>query len=153
LKTNITYDYSYTSLKAKLGEFKLKATHQRIVIYEALLKLNHPSAETIFEQIKINSPSISLGTIYKTLDTMVSSGLAVKVSSEDGNMRYDANMGSHNHIYCVNTKEIMDYEDEELNKLIDEFFRKKNIENLKIKDIRLQINGEKIDLTKEVSIK
>jgi Fur family transcriptional regulator, peroxide stress response regulator len=153
LKTNIPYSFNYISLKAKLTDFNLKATHQRIVIYEALLKLNHPSAESIFEQIKVNSPSISLGTIYKTLDTMVSSGLAVKVSSEDGNMRYDANMGSHNHIYCVNTNEIMDYEDEELNLLIEEFFRKKNIENLKIKDIRLQINGEKIDLLKEVSIK
>jgi Fur family peroxide stress response transcriptional regulator len=153
LRTNIINDYSYTSLKAKLAEFKLKATHQRIVIYEALLKLNHPSAESIFDQIKIVAPSISLGTIYKTLDTMVISGLAVKVSSEDGNMRYDANMGSHNHIYCFNTKEIMDYEDEELNQLIEEFFRKKHIENLKIKDIRLQINGEKIDLNKEVSIK
>jgi len=140
-------------LKAKLMEFKLKATHQRIVIYEALLKLNHPSAESIFEMIRINAPSISLGTIYKTLDTMVTSGLAVKVSSEDGNMRYDANMGSHNHIYCINTKEIMDYQDEDLNKLIEEFFKKKNVQNLKIKDIRLQINGEKIDLSKEVSIK
>jgi Fur family transcriptional regulator, peroxide stress response regulator len=136
-----------------LGEFKLKATHQRIVIYEALLKLNHPSAESIFEMIRINSPSISLGTIYKTLDTMVTSGLATKVSSEDGNMRYDAKMGSHNHIYCFNTKEIMDYEDKDLDKLIEEFFKKKNVQNLHIKDIRLQINGEKIDLSKEVSIK
>jgi Fur family transcriptional regulator, peroxide stress response regulator len=144
--------YNYASLKAKLAEFKLKATHQRVLIYEALLKLNHPSAESIFELIKLNTPSISLGTIYKTLDTLVATGLVVKVSSEDGSMRYDANIGSHNHIYCVNTKEIMDYEDDELNKLLEEFFRKKNIENLKIKDIRLQINGEKMDLTKSVSI-
>jgi Fur family transcriptional regulator, peroxide stress response regulator len=68
-------------------------------------------------------------------------------------MRYDANMGYHNHIYCTNTKEILDYEDEELNILIEEFFKRKNIQNLKIKDIRLQINGEKLDLKKEVTIK
>ena len=153
MKHTILHNFSYANLKAKLAEFKLKGTHQRIVIYEALLILNHPSAENIFERIKINSPSISLGTIYKTLDTMVASGLAVKVSSEDGNMRYDANMGSHNHIYCINTKEILDYEDEELNQVIENFFKTKNIENLKIKDIRLQIHGEKIDPSREVSIK
>jgi Fur family transcriptional regulator, peroxide stress response regulator len=147
------HNHSHHNIKEKLAEFKLKSTHQRIVIYEALIKLNHPSAEAIFELIRVNSPSISLATIYKTLDTMVGCGLAVKVSSEEGNTRYDANMGSHNHIYCMNTKEIMDFEDEELNQLIEAFFRKKNIENLKIKDIRLQINGEKIDLAKEVSIK
>jgi Fur family peroxide stress response transcriptional regulator len=154
LETNITYRYSYKSLKSKLVEFKLKATQQRIVIYEALLSIkNHPAAETIYEEIKINNPSISLATVYKTLDTFVSVGLAVKVMSEEGFMRYDANMGYHNHIYCTNTKEILDYDDEELNILIEEFFKKKNIQNLKIKDIRLQINGEKLDLEKEVTIK
>jgi Fur family transcriptional regulator, peroxide stress response regulator len=154
LETNITYRYSYKSLKAKLGEFSLKATQQRIVIYEALLRLeNHPAAEAIYEAIKPNNPSVSLGTVYKTLDTFVTVGLAVKVMSEEGFMRYDANMGYHNHIYCTNTKELLDYEDEELNTLIEEFFKKKNIQNLKIKDVRLQINGEKIDLEKNVTIK
>jgi Fur family transcriptional regulator, peroxide stress response regulator len=82
LETNITYRYSYKALKAKLLEFNLKATQQRIVIYEALLRIkNHPAAETIYEEIKLNNPSISLGTVYKTLDTFVSVGLAVKVMS------------------------------------------------------------------------
>ena len=154
METNIKYRYSYKSLKAKLADFSLKATQQRIVIYEALLRLeNHPAAEAIYEAIKLNNPSVSLGTVYKTLDTFVTVGLAVKVMSEEGFMRYDANMGYHNHIYCTNTKELLDYEDEELNALIEEFFKKKNIHNLKIKDIRLQINGEKIDLEKNVIIK
>jgi Fur family transcriptional regulator, peroxide stress response regulator len=154
VETNIAFRYSYKSLKAKLTESNLKATQQRIVIYEALLRLNnHPAAETIYEAIKLNNPSISLGTVYKTLDTFVTVGLAVKVMSEEGFMRYDANMGYHNHIYCTNTKELLDYEDEELNLLIEEFFKKKNIQNLKIKEIRLQINGEKLDLEKNVTIK
>lgn len=145
----ITYD----DIRKKMIDFGLKATQQRIVIYEELIgRKDHPTAEKIYEKILPSNPSISLGTVYKTLDTFVSVNLAGKVMSEHGTYRYDANTGFHNHIYCTNTKEILDYEDEALNALVSEFFKKKNIVNLKIKDIKLQINGEKIDPEKEVQI-
>ncbi|MEK6475987.1 Fur family transcriptional regulator [Catalinimonas sp. 4WD22] len=132
----------------------LKATQQRMVVYQALLKTmnQHPTAERIFEVVRPQNPSISLGTVYKTLDTFVSNGLAGKVASDAGFMRYDINMEQHSHIYCSNTQEIIDYHDDELDQLIQRYFEKKNIRNLKIKNIHVQINGLKEDPAQEIEI-
>lgn len=143
----------YQLIKEKLARAGLKTTQQRIVIYHALIEeYNHPSAENIFEKVQSDNPSISLGTVYKTLDTFVLAGLVTKVLTDEGNMRYDANLDYHNHIYCTNTKEIIDYYNEELNQLLENFFREKQVKNIQIKDIRLQINAEKIDPDQDVEI-
>ena len=136
-----------------MTEFGLKATQQRFVIYRELAsRKDHPTAEKIHDSIRSANPSLSLGTIYKTLDTFVEVKLACKVLSDKGVYRYDANIDSHNHIYCENTEEILDYKDNELNDLIQKFFSEKNIDNLNIKEIRLQIIADKINPDKEAKI-
>lgn len=147
-------ELSLEEIKTRLAEKGLKSTQQRIVIYNSVYHSeSHPSAERIYEDVKVDNPSISLATVYKTLETLIESGLVHRVSNEDGTMRYDANLNSHNHIYCTNTKEIIDYEDPELNKLIQNYFESKQISNLKIKEISVQINGEKLQPAKTISIK
>lgn len=133
-----------SGLKEALGAAGLKATHQRLVIYQCLMEAqNHPTAEDIFDRIKAAYPSISLGTVYKTLDTFVESSLIQKVPVSENKMRYDARMDSHSHIYCTNTGEILDFHDHELELLIAAYLAKKNIHNLSIQDFNLQIRGKK----------
>ena len=140
--------------REKLLSVKLKATHQRIVILESILDcMVHPTADVIYDKLKPDNPSISLATVYKTLETFVQAGLISKVSTTEGMMRYDANLSNHGHIYCHNTDEIIDYYDEDLNKVIVDFFKKKRFSNLRIKNITLNINGDKLDPGKEVVIK
>lgn len=130
-------------IKARLTDSKLKATYQRIVIYEALLRLGHPTAESIYEYIRGKYPSISLATVYKTLETFGKAGLVIKVQSNGEKHRYDANMESHNHLYCKKTGRIIDYKDEELEQLIHDHLKKKKLDkNFKINNIHLQITGE-----------
>jgi len=144
---------SHSDIKQLLSEHGLKSTSQRIVIYGVLVGIEtHPSAEEIYNMLKADYPSISLATVYKTLETFVGSGLCRKVMSKGGTMRYDGNVRDHGHIYCENTEEIIDYEDEELDTLLTEYFSKKKIDNLKIKEIKIQINGDKIDLRKKVQV-
>lgn len=144
---------NYLLLREKLIQAGLKSTQQRIVIYDAVLRMNmHPTAEKIFEKVQKQNPSISLGTVYKTLETLIGAGLVNKVHTDEGNMRYDANLDYHNHIYCTNTKEIFDYYNEELTVLLNNFFKEKTLKNIDIKDIRLQINAVKIDPGKDVDI-
>ena len=57
-------------------------------------------------------------------------------------MRYDAVLSNHHHLYCVETDRIEDYEDDELNQLINDYFKKKTIKNFKVTDIKLQITGK-----------
>ncbi|MBL6447233.1 transcriptional repressor [Fulvivirga sp. 29W222] len=150
----IILSLSYSHIKDKISESGLKVTHQRIVILNTVLQMdNHPTVEHIYESIKDANPSISLGTVYKTVEAFVNNGLLSKVSTNEGQMRYDPKLDNHGHIYCSNTSEIIDYFDDELNDMILSFFKNKRVSNLKIKNITLQINGDKIDPEKDVLIK
>ena len=129
--------------REKLQEKGLKVTPQRVAIYEAIVKLkNHPTAENVIEYIKANHPNISVGTVYKVLDSLVENQLLKKVKTEKDIMRYDAVLSNHHHLYCAETYRIEDYEDAKLNTLINEYFKKNKIKKFKVQDIKLQITGK-----------
>ncbi len=137
--------------KETLAGIGLKVTQQRLVIYEALVEAeNHPTAEEVYEKTKKRNPSISLGTVYKTLEIFVNKGLINRVNTPKGNMRYDGIIENHNHIYFRNTNEIMDFKDDHLAELIVNYLKGRKITNFNIKDIRLHITGDKIDPEKKV---
>lgn len=133
----------HINFRQKLQEKGLKVTPQRVVIFEAIMQLdNHPTAEEIIAFIKANHPNISVGTVYKVLDVLVENNLLKKVKTENSIMRYDPHLSNHHHLYCSATDQIEDYEDEKLNQLISNYFKKNKIRNFKIQDIKLQITGE-----------
>jgi Fur family peroxide stress response transcriptional regulator len=126
----------------KLLKKGLKVTPQRIAVMEAIESLkNHPTAEKITEFIKIHHPNIATGTVYKVLDAFVENKLAAKIKTDKDVMRYEPYSDVHHHLYCAESDRIEDYEDEELNILLKEYFKKKKLRNFRISDIRLQLNG------------
>jgi Fur family peroxide stress response transcriptional regulator len=129
-----------------LMEKSLKVTPQRIAILEAIFKLhNHPKAENIIDYIHKNHPNIATATVYKVLETFVACGLIHRVQTERDIMRYDAILESHHHIYCLDSDRIEDYNDDELNQLLAEYFDKKAIPNFKIENLKLQISGKYLE--------
>lgn len=120
----------------------LKVTPQRLAVLEAVIELgNHPSAEKVIEFIKSNHPNIAVGTVYKTLETYVEKGIVKKVKTDRDIMRYDAVLDKHHHLYCLESNKIEDYYDDDLNKIIEDYFKKNEIKNFKIEDVKLQIIG------------
>lgn len=129
-------------ISAKLSDKGLRVTPQRIAILEAIMRLNnHPSAEQIIEDVKANHPNISVGTVYKVLDSFVENSIVNKVKTTSGNMRFDPMLRKHHHLYCTETDRIEDYEDDELDKLISDYLIEKGISDFKIEDFKLQITG------------
>lgn len=133
----------YNNLKYKLLEKGLKITPQRIIVLEALNKLNHPSADQVLDYIRKIHPGIAKGTVYNILESFSEKGLIKKVKTEEDLMRYDAIIEKHHHLYYQDSNKIEDYFDEELNMLLKEYFTRKNIPGFLIEDIKLQIIGNK----------
>ena len=144
---------SRQDIRTKIVAAGLKATQQRIIILEMLLihHHTHPTAEEVFQRITGTNPGISLGTVYKTLDSFVEANLVKRVFS-DNNRRFDVNEQPHGHIYLSNTKEIIDYTDPELDKLVADYFKEKNCQNFSIQQVSVQIIGAKTDPNQKVSI-
>jgi Fur family peroxide stress response transcriptional regulator len=125
-----------------LVEKGLKVTPQRIAVLDILLNLNtHPTADTITEYIRLNYPHVPIGTVYKILEVFVKYGLVNRVKTENGIIRYDPVTENHHHLYYSDSEQIEDFYDNELNKILNDYFRKKQIPNFKIKEIKLQIIG------------
>jgi Fur family transcriptional regulator, peroxide stress response regulator len=130
-------------LREQLKQKGLKITPQRIAIYEAVVTLNnHPTAEKIIDYIRTNHPNIAVGTVYKVLDSLLENNLLKKVKNDKDIMRYDAVVRKHHHLYCSDSDRIEDYEDENLDKLINDYFESKKIKKFKIQNITLQITGK-----------
>jgi Fur family peroxide stress response transcriptional regulator len=132
-----------TEIKNKLTEKGLKVTPQRMAILEAIYNLkNHPTADKIIDYIQKMHPNIATGTVYKVLITLVDNQLIKKVKTEKDVMRYDGILQNHHHLYCIESEEIKDYFDEELDDILQKYFKKKNLPDFKIEDIVLQIKGK-----------
>ncbi len=92
-----------------LREHGLQVTHQRLAVYQALFYTKeHPSAETVYQQVRKRFPMISLGTVYKTLERFHDVGLIQKVSPLTEVARYDAVTSPHIHMVCLKCQSIQD---------------------------------------------
>ena len=109
-------------------------------------------AEEVYQHLKPANPSFSLGTVHKTLDTFAETNLVCRVMSEEGGKHFDANTTAHIHIYCSNTKEIDDFEDDELEELLQNFFQKRKPSNIQIKGFSVQLTGNQVEPEKQICI-
>jgi Fur family peroxide stress response transcriptional regulator len=129
-------------IKKKLVNAKLKVTPQRINILKAVYELdNHPTADNVKERIRETNPNIATGTVYNVLETFVKNNLVKKVKTDKDIMRYDGLIHNHHHLYCTECDLIEDYNDEDLDLMLRNYFKKKKFKGFKVDDIVLQIRG------------
>ena len=92
------------ALAQRLADSGLRATPQREVVYDVLLKKrDHPTADEVFARVKAERPTISLATVYNCLETLVSCDLVRTVNFERGPTRYCPNLHPHAHFYDERT--------------------------------------------------
>jgi Fur family peroxide stress response transcriptional regulator len=102
-----------------------RATSQRIAIADSVLNSKkHPSAETIYEEVKQVFPTLSISTVYNTLHLMKDLNLVNELAFHD-NTRYDPNTEIHVNLVCERCREITDFEDPELEEFIKRVTKKK----------------------------
>ncbi len=94
-----------------LEESGLRITPQRIWVCQELCRReDHPTAQQIHATLHSQYPSLSLTTVYQTLDRLVALGVITSIGRiGDEAEHYDAQNGPHGHIVCRTCQRIRDY--------------------------------------------
>lgn len=96
-------------ITALLRDKGFKVTPQRLAIYRVLANTTaHPSAEMIFNQLQPLYPTMSLATVYKTVEILREIGLIQMLNAGEDSFRYDANTKAHPHIRCMSCGRVDD---------------------------------------------
>lgn len=87
----------------------MKMTPQRMAILEYLDgNTTHPSAADVYKAISERFPTMSLATVYNTMETLKAKGRVIELAIYPGKKRFDPNPEPHHHLICVRCKEIVD---------------------------------------------
>ena len=114
-----------SSIIKALREKGYKATPQRIAISRFVLHTHtHPTAQRIYSEVKKVYPTVSLATIYKTIQILEEVGLIQELNLPKDQTRFDPNMEPHAHLICLRCKSINDW----INPLISQIIDRASIE-------------------------
>jgi Fe2+ or Zn2+ uptake regulation protein len=93
----------------------LKATGPRVALLTALARdRTHPTAEQLYARLRPQYPSLSLSTVYQTLDVFLQTGLCRRVSHTGERLRVDGTPPDHDHALCRACGTIFDIDREAL---------------------------------------
>lgn len=138
-----------TRLRSALEAAGCRFTRQRAAVFNYLKSVHiHPTAEEVFTAVRPEVPSISLATVYKSLEALVACKLAAKLSLGDGPARYDCRTDKHYHIRCLKTGQVRDLDasgagdlDGLLGKLDPHLVENLAKDGFKVTDYRLELLG------------
>ena len=80
----------------------LKMTPQRQCIFRVLHRMSgvHPTAEAVHAAVVDELPTVSLKTVYQTLNDLVAMGELHHLDLGTGSSRFDPNLEPHHHLVC-----------------------------------------------------
>jgi len=116
-----------------------RKTKQKEAILRVLKRTSsHPTADWVYEQVRKQIPSISLGTIYRNLKSLKQGGQLLELDLAGTQSRFDARTDDHCHFRCEQCGRIFDM-DEPVDGEMDERVTRKT--GLKVSNHRLEFRG------------
>ena len=121
----------------------LRMTEQRRIIARVLSEAeDHPDAEELHRRASARDNRISLATVYRTVRLFEEAGIIERHDFRDGRSRYEeAPEDHHDHLIDMNTGDVIEFMDEEIERLQEAIARKLGY---KLVDHRLELYGVKL---------
>ena len=121
----------------------VKLTDQRKIIAKVMSQSkDHPDVDELHKRVNNLDSKISIATVYRTVKLFEEAGIVAKHDFKGNKARYEqTTLDHHDHLIDINTGEIIEFVDEDIEKL-----QKKVSEKLgyKLVDHRLELYGSKI---------
>lgn len=117
--------------RQELRKAGLKVTLPRLKILEILAGngQRHLSAEDIYKELLDTGEDIGLATVYRVLTQFESAGLVTRHNFEGGHSVFEVDEGEHHdHMVCVETGDVVEFMNEEIERLQKEIARKHGYE-------------------------
>ncbi len=121
----------------------LRMTEQRRLIARVLqTATDHPDVEDVYSRAVIFDPAISIATVYRTVKLFEEAGIIEKLEFGDGRARYeDAERDHHDHLIDIQTGEVIEFVDKEIELLQEKIAKRLNYNLL---GHRLELYGTKV---------
>lgn len=118
----------------------LRMTEQRRVIAQVLEEAeDHPDVEALHARASARDPRISIATVYRTVKLFEEYGILERLEFGDGRARYeDADRAHHDHLIDMNTGEVIEFVDPEIEELQERIARRLGY---RLKGHRLELYG------------
>ena len=111
------------SIESKCLAKGVKLTDQRKTIARVISESkknygesDHPDVDELYNRVSKIDPKISIATVYRTVKLFEEAGILTKHDFKTGKARYELN-DDHNHLIDIKTGEIIEFVDDEINKL------------------------------------
>ena len=96
-------------MRKEYKDLNITLTPQRLAILEYLdNNTSHPSATDIHQALRERFPTMSLATVYSTLDILQEKGVVQELGIDREKMRFDPTAELHPHLICLQCKTIVD---------------------------------------------
>ena len=97
----------------------VKLTEQRKIIAKIMSEANdHPSVDELYNRVSKIDQKISIATVYRTVKLFEEAGIVTKHDFKGGKARYEELSESHHdHLIDIKTGEIIEFVDDEIEKL------------------------------------
>ena len=130
------------SIEQKCIEKDVKLTDQRKIIAKVMSESHdHPNVDELYKRVSKIDSRISIATIYRTVKLFEEFGILTKHEFKGGKARYEKlNENHHDHLIDVKTGEIIEFVDDEIEKLQKKVAEKYGY---KLVDHKLELYGVK----------
>ncbi|NBX66252.1 MAG: transcriptional repressor [Proteobacteria bacterium] len=136
---------TYEELNEKCIAAGVKMTDQRRAILQVLTGASdHPSVEAVFDRVKEIDPSVSMATVYRTLNLLGELRLVDRREFNQNFARFEVNATHHHHMIDLDTGAVIEFQNEKLEKLKIEIANELGYELI---DHTLELYGRKIRKT------
>ena len=130
------------SIEKKCIDKDVKLTDQRKIIAKVMSGSDdHPDVDELYKRVSKIDSKISIATVYRTVKLFEESGILARHEFKGGKARYEKlNESHHDHLIDVKTGEIIEFVDDEIEKLQKKVAEKYGYE---LVDHKLELYGVK----------